>query len=394
MIVNTTGLKKRYLVLIADYQPSVLKRLYAEFTQRGFDVKVTKSGKMALDYLSRSRVHAILCAERLEDIDGRSFFQKARSHQHGQSVPFLFLSSSQELKNWAQRQRPVPAETVNRSLTSIQLFNTIWEAIQASGHAGQEVMVPFETGLTGTDWEPTADNTMHGITKELTDLIDRIQEILTENDLTPSQIDELGELDTLIKDAKKHLQSNEPGAAMETVQLIRSGLIDILRMRDASISGNMEERDDDREIADGDISDEVPVIADESEAVKKHFDEGDYIERRDSMSKIEQLVESISSIGGITKLVVASRDGTLLSKQGVKGDQFGSVVTFIAISAEHVKTTMGFTQLHHIILNRESGEKILVLLGPKIIVGVELSSSVSPTGVVDSLKPIVNRVTV
>mgnify|MGYP001255149979 CR=1 FL=1 len=112
------------------------------------------------------------------------------------------------------------------------------------------------------------------------------------------------------------------------------------------------------------------------------------------MSKIEQLVESISSIGGITKLVIASKDGTLLSKQGVKGDQFGSFITFIAISAEHVKGTMGFTQLHHIILNRETGEKILILTGPKVIAGIELGSTVSPVAVVDSLKPIINRVTV
>ncbi len=112
------------------------------------------------------------------------------------------------------------------------------------------------------------------------------------------------------------------------------------------------------------------------------------------MSKIEQLVESISSIGGITKLVIASKDGTVLSKQGVKGDQFGSVVTFIAISADHVKTTMGFTQLQHIILNRESGDKLLVMQGPQIIVGIELSSSVSPATVVDSLKAVINRVTV
>lgn len=111
------------------------------------------------------------------------------------------------------------------------------------------------------------------------------------------------------------------------------------------------------------------------------------------MSKIEQLVESISSVGGITKLVVASKDGTVLSKQGVKGDQFGSVVTFIAISAEHVKTTMGFTQLQHVILNREAGEKILIMQGPQLIVGMELGAAVSPGVVVDSLKPIISRAT-
>ena len=112
------------------------------------------------------------------------------------------------------------------------------------------------------------------------------------------------------------------------------------------------------------------------------------------MSKIEQLVESIGSIGGITKLVIASKDGTILSKQGVKGDQFGSFVTFVAISAEHVRGTMGFTMLNNLTLNRSSGEKILILVGPKVIVGVELASSVSSSTITDSLKPIINRVTV
>lgn len=110
------------------------------------------------------------------------------------------------------------------------------------------------------------------------------------------------------------------------------------------------------------------------------------------MSKIEQLVESISGISGITKLVIASRDGTILSKQGVKGDQFGNLVLFVGVSTEQMRTLMGFNGPNYVVMSQSGGEKIIVLSGPKLILGLEIGSTISPTMIIDSIKPVLNRI--
>ncbi len=110
------------------------------------------------------------------------------------------------------------------------------------------------------------------------------------------------------------------------------------------------------------------------------------------MSKVEQLVESISAINGITKLVIASRDGTIVSKQGVKGDQFGNLILFVGMSTEQMRTLMGFNGPNYVVMNQSGGEKLVVLNGPKFILGIEIGSTVSPTMIIDSIKPVLNRI--
>jgi len=43
-------------------------------------------------------------------------------------------------------------------------------------------------------------------------------------------------------------------------------------------------------------------------------------------------------------------------------------------------------------MNHDNGDKLLIIPGSQVIVGLELSSAVSPMMVVDSLKSIINRV--
>ena len=221
-------------------------------------------------------------------------------------------------------------------------------------------------------------------------LLKRVRDINGILDRSSPPIDLITQVSTIIENHEYHSVSVPADREAEKTQKLPGKLIASLLKNRAALK-NEKNAESILENEQKDVVKETNIQTSTEADVSVRMDGK---ERRQLMAKIDQLVESISSISGITRLVIASRDGTVLAKQGVKGDQISSLTSFIAISAEHIKETMGFTTFHFAQMNQTNGEKMLVLTGNKIIVGLGISASTSVPNTVNSLKPIIDRITI
>lgn len=112
------------------------------------------------------------------------------------------------------------------------------------------------------------------------------------------------------------------------------------------------------------------------------------------MSSLQEFKNITDDLTGIQKLVIVARDGTVLLHGGDQSNHLGNYVAYVAITAEQLKPYLGFTGPYHLIMEQTSGDRILTLLGEKIIVGVDLDAHVSPATILEQLAPLVDQITI
>jgi len=110
------------------------------------------------------------------------------------------------------------------------------------------------------------------------------------------------------------------------------------------------------------------------------------------MATLTELKNRIDGVTGIQQLVVVTRDGTLLLQSGDENKRLGDYVAYIAITAEQLKPYLGFTGPYHMVMEQNSGDRILTLPGKQVVIGLNLDSHVSPTVIVDQLAPLVDQI--
>ncbi|MBU0485663.1 MAG: response regulator [Proteobacteria bacterium] len=105
------------------------------------------------------------------------------------------------------------------------------------------------------------------------------------------------------------------------------------------------------------------------------------------------LAEKIIGTAGVQKMILISRDGTIMAQHNTVNKEFGAFIAFATSSVIKLKNALGFNGPQHIILGEKSGSKILILLGPQVIVGLEVDAQTSPGNLADELRPQVAKAT-
>ena len=101
---------------------------------------------------------------------------------------------------------------------------------------------------------------------------------------------------------------------------------------------------------------------------------------------IEQLAEMIEAEAGVTSHVIISGDGSILSQEKVKDSDLAPFVALLTGTVLKAKKLLGATGLHHILVGRESGEKLLILTGSKVVVGICLEEGADPARIAEQLR--------
>ena len=112
----------------------------------------------------------------------------------------------------------------------------------------------------------------------------------------------------------------------------------------------------------------------------------------DDVQSADQLYEAVQSLEGVNKTVLLARDGSLLSKITPDDKKFGDFVSLVATTAESLAKLMGFQELKHVVLNQKTGDKLAVMTGPHIFLGLEISKGASPPDIADSIRPAINKI--
>lgn len=100
-------------------------------------------------------------------------------------------------------------------------------------------------------------------------------------------------------------------------------------------------------------------------------------------------IDTILAVDGANKVIIISRDGTIIAQKNSTDKQFGTFTAYVAIAGEQFRKNMGFNGPKHIILTQTSGEKILVIPGPNIVAGIDVASGITPEALADKIRPAV-----
>lgn len=108
---------------------------------------------------------------------------------------------------------------------------------------------------------------------------------------------------------------------------------------------------------------------------------------------IAPMFEALRSMPEVSRSAILSREGMLLAEDK-KGSEFGPYITILLSETEKLNSDLGISPPQSMVINKRTGSKILVIPGPHIIVGLELSNEASPGSIADSLQSMVKRVSV
>jgi len=108
-------------------------------------------------------------------------------------------------------------------------------------------------------------------------------------------------------------------------------------------------------------------------------------------SPLDTLTDAILNAKGANRMIIISGTGEVLSHNNIPVKEFGAFVAAVTGSAVKIRKILGFTGPKHIIINHSNGEKILILIGAQIVVGIGLDADAVPEPIADILKPTVAK---
>lgn len=109
---------------------------------------------------------------------------------------------------------------------------------------------------------------------------------------------------------------------------------------------------------------------------------------------LESLIEAIDAVQNVNRVIVIGQNGRVLAKKNAEIKKFGNYIAYAAAAAAQFGNGLGFTATQQMVMSQGSGDKILVLIGPQIIVGLEVQSSIAIAPIANVLRPLVKRITV
>ncbi len=108
-------------------------------------------------------------------------------------------------------------------------------------------------------------------------------------------------------------------------------------------------------------------------------------------SAIVPMFEALQAMEGVNRLAILNREGLLLVEHK-NGSEFGPYITILLSETEKLNVDLGLSAPQSLVFNKRTGSKVLVIVGPQILVGLELSSEASAKAIADSMRPMVQRV--
>lgn len=113
--------------------------------------------------------------------------------------------------------------------------------------------------------------------------------------------------------------------------------------------------------------------------------------RPEEKSSLDLLTDAIFNAKGVNRMIIISGNGAVLAHNNIPVKEFGAFTAAVTGSSVKIKKILGFTGPKHIIVTHSNGEKILILIGAQIVVGLGLTTDTDPEPISEILKPSVAR---
>lgn len=113
--------------------------------------------------------------------------------------------------------------------------------------------------------------------------------------------------------------------------------------------------------------------------------------KAEEKSSLDLLTDAIFNAKGVNRMIIISGNGAVLAHNNIPVKEFGAFTAAVTGSSVKIKKILGFTGPKHIVVNHTNGEKILILIGAQIVVGIGLTADTDPDPISEILKPTVAR---
>jgi CheY-like chemotaxis protein len=107
---------------------------------------------------------------------------------------------------------------------------------------------------------------------------------------------------------------------------------------------------------------------------------------------LDMLTNAILNAKGVSRMIIISGTGSVLRQNNIPVKEFGSFVAAVTVSAVKTKKILGFTGPKHVIASHSNGEKILIIIGSQIVVGIGLDTDTDPEPISEVLKPSISKI--
>jgi len=108
-------------------------------------------------------------------------------------------------------------------------------------------------------------------------------------------------------------------------------------------------------------------------------------------SPLDVLTNAILNAKGVNRMIIISGNGSVLRHNNIPVKEFGAFVAAVTGSAVRTKKILGFTGPKHIIVSHSNGEKVLIIIGAQIVVGIGFDVDTDPEPIGEILKPTVAK---
>ncbi|MFO7606411.1 MAG: response regulator [Desulfurivibrionaceae bacterium] len=152
---------------------------------------------------------------------------------------------------------------------------------------------------------------------------------------------------------------------------------------DSDFDDDQTEKDAAESIADEDLgfsadAAELDTSSLDAEAVRQPVKEA---------TPLDMLTNAILNAKGVNRMIIISGGGGVLRHNNIPVKEFGSFVAATTGVAVKIKKILGFTGPRHIVVNHSNGEKILIIIGSQVVVGIGLDVETDPEPISNILKP-------
>lgn len=107
---------------------------------------------------------------------------------------------------------------------------------------------------------------------------------------------------------------------------------------------------------------------------------------------LKQFISMLEAMPEIGNSILVSKDGNIIHTAKTSSDQIVNFITYLSVVSQQLQTAMGTGEQQYTLLTLNSGNKLLVLCGKEVVVGLEIGSTVTPGPIATGLRPVLSRI--
>ena len=107
---------------------------------------------------------------------------------------------------------------------------------------------------------------------------------------------------------------------------------------------------------------------------------------------LKQFIAMLRAMPEINNSIIVSKDGNVIHTATTSDDQLVNFVTYLSVVSEQLQVAMGAGERQYVLLGLSSGNKLLILCGKEVVVGLEIGNTIAPGPIAAGLRPVLSRI--